>query len=123
MCNLLLSNRDLNNKIVQVYSSNNPSDLTYTKKRLNKQRNSSAFLSTGREAKSSAMRGSISGNTAEGVEVGRYTPRYPTKTMPSYSFSRKNRDTNLFLFAEHTWIRDVNQRYVGELFLGILFTG
>jgi len=58
------------------------------------------------------MRGSFDGSISQGVDVGKYTPKYPKKENPTYTFTKKNRDTKLFLFAEHTWIRNVNERYV-----------
>ena len=97
----------------------NPGELTYQghKKRLSIPKNSSAFLATGRGAKTASVRGGFGTNSSEGVEVGRYTPRYPqTKKTPSYSFQKRGRQTSLFLFAPYTWMRDAQKPAVSYFF-------
>jgi len=104
--------KNFNSRKVEDFYATNPSELTYIKKPLKKPRKSSSFLATGRDAKTMTIKGNIGGSNPEGVEVGRYTPRYQKRKIPSYTFSKKPRDTKLFLFADYTWIRDVNKRYV-----------
>mmetsp|Transcript_5595 Transcript_5595/g.4804 ORF Transcript_5595/g.4804 Transcript_5595/m.4804 type:complete len:201 (+) Transcript_5595:64-666(+) len=103
--------RNLNNKRMAEFISTNPSELTYLRKSIPKQRNSASFLTTGREVKTMSIKGDLGGANPEGVEVGRYTPRYPNKRTPTYTFSKKERDTNLFLFANKTWMKNVNKKF------------
>ena len=89
-----------------------PGELTYKKERRSSvPKFSAAFLSTGRESKNVSIQGGFDKNVLNGVEVGRYTPKYPqTKKTPSYSFGKtRSRDTNLFLFAPYTWMRNVSK--------------
>ncbi|CAI2378144.1 unnamed protein product [Moneuplotes crassus] len=103
--------RNFNNKRLNEFNSTNPAELTFSKKPIMKKRNSASFLATGREGKANIVKGSIGSTISEGVEVGRYTPRYPRRRDPTYTFSKVQRDTKLFLFADHTWIRDCQNRY------------
>ena len=83
------------------------------KRRFSQPKNSPAFLATGRNVKTASVRGGLGGTITEGVEVGRYTPRYPqTKKPPTFSMNKTGRNTQLFLFAPYTWMRNESKEKV-----------